>query len=96
MTPTTVYKSREAILGQTSLSDSRRIEPVMYADQENVPLALAAEPVLAAMGRDELEKLLKKTEKQMEGAAKELDFLQAARFRDEIALLREVMKGKRG
>ncbi|MBC7446488.1 MAG: excinuclease ABC subunit UvrB [Hymenobacteraceae bacterium] len=95
VTPTTVYKSREAILGQTSLSDSRRIEPVPYADQ-HAPLALAAEPVVSAMGREELEKLIKKTEKQMEGAAKDLDFLQAARFRDELAGLRDVLKSKRG
>ena len=94
VTPTTVYKSREAILGQTSLSDSRRIEPVPYADQ-HAPLALAAEPVVSAMGREELEKLIKKTEKQMEAAAKELDFLQAAKLRDELAALKTMLKGKR-
>lgn len=96
ITPKTVYKSREAIMGQTSLSDSRKQEVVMYADGEATPLSLAAEPVIAAMGRDELEKLIKKTEKQMEAAAKDLDFLQAAKFRDEIAGLRELMKQKRG
>jgi excinuclease ABC subunit B len=96
VTPKTVYKSREAIMGQTSLSDNRRIEAVPYADSDASPLALVAEPVIAAMGRDELEKLIKKTEKQMEGAAKDLDFLQAAKFRDEIAVLRELMKTKRG
>ena len=94
--PRTVYKSREAILGQTSLSDNRRPEPVLYADSDATPLALAAEPVVAAMGRDELEKLIQKTEKQMAAAAKDLDFLQAAKLRDEIAVLREMMKQKRG
>ena len=47
------------------------------------------------MNRDDLEKLIKKTEKQME-AAKDLDFLQAAKYRDEIAGLRELVKQKRG
>ena len=96
ITPRTVYKSREAILGQTSLSDSRKQpEPVMYANATDASLSLAAEPVLAAMGREELDKLIKKSEKQMEAAAKDLDFLQAARYRDEIAGLRELARQKK-
>ena len=47
------------------------------------------------MTRPELEKLIKTTEKQMEAAAKELDFLQAAKLRDELAALRTMLKGKR-
>jgi excinuclease ABC subunit B len=47
------------------------------------------------MKRDELEKLIKKTEKQMEAAAKDLDFLQAAKYRDELAELRKLLKSKR-
>ena len=47
------------------------------------------------MTRPELEKLIKTTEKQMEAAAKELDFLQAAKLRDELAALRVMLKGKR-
>mgnify|MGYP000264618285 FL=1 len=58
-------------------------------------LALAAEPVVAMMNRVELEKLIKQTEKQMEAAAKELDFLQAARLRDELAALKTMLKSKR-
>jgi excinuclease ABC subunit B len=47
------------------------------------------------MKRDELEKLIKKTEKQMEAAAKDLDFLQAAKYRDELTELRQLLKTKR-
>jgi excinuclease ABC subunit B len=47
------------------------------------------------MKRDELEKVIKKTEKQMEAAAKDLDFLQAAKYRDELAQLRQMLKTKR-
>ncbi len=96
ITPKTVYKSREAIMGQSTLADNRRLDPAPYADSDARPLALAAEPVVQAMGRDELEKLIKQTEKQMEAAAKDLDFLQAAKFRDEIAVLRDLVKTKRG
>jgi excinuclease ABC subunit B len=58
-------------------------------------LALAAEPVVAMMNRAELEKLIKTTEKQMEAAAKELDFLQAAKLRDELGALKQMLKNKR-
>ncbi|GAC1592866.1 MAG: excinuclease ABC subunit UvrB [Hymenobacter sp.] len=96
ITPRTVRKSHAEILGQTSLSDYRVIEPQAYAGPDGGnALALAAEPVVAMMTRPELEKLIKTTEKQMEAAAKELDFLQAAKLRDELSALRTMLKGKR-
>jgi excinuclease ABC subunit B len=97
ITPRTVRKSREAIMEQTSLSDYRIPEqPMAYAGpDEDGGLAMAAEPVVALMSKPELEKLIKQTEKQMEAAAKELDFLQAAKFRDELASLRQLLKTKR-
>jgi excinuclease ABC subunit B len=97
ITPRTVRKSREAIMGQTDLADYRIVETPGYANAEadGVALALAAEPVVAMMTRPELEKLIKTTEKQMEAAAKDLDFLTAAKLRDELAALRTMLKGKR-
>jgi excinuclease ABC subunit B len=91
--PTTVYKSKEAIMEQTSVADARK-EVKMYAGPEESMVTLAAEPVIQHMKRDELEKLVKKTEKQMEGAAKDLDFLQAAKYRDDLAELRRLLKTK--
>jgi excinuclease ABC subunit B len=96
ITPRTVRKSREAIMEQTSLSDYRVVEAQGYAGPDaDVALAIAAEPVVSMMGRSDLEKLIKQTEKQMEAAAKELDFLQAAKLRDELAGLKQVLKTKR-
>ncbi|MCB2376276.1 excinuclease ABC subunit UvrB [Hymenobacter sp. BT635] len=95
ITPRTVKKSHDEIMGQTSLSDKRRIEPAAYVGPESDTLTLAAEPVIAMMARPDLEKLIKTTEKQMEAAAKDLDFLQAAKFRDELAQLRQMLKSKR-
>ena len=95
ITPRTVRKSHAEILGQTSLSDYRIVEAQGYAGPDDGALALAAEPVVAMMNRTELEKLIKTTEKQMEAAAKELDFLQAAKLRDELAALKTMLKGKR-
>ncbi|QIX61142.1 excinuclease ABC subunit UvrB [Hymenobacter lutimineralis] len=96
ITPRTVRKSREAIMEQTSLSDYRIVEAQGYAGPDaDVALAIAAEPVISVMARPDLEKLIKQTEKQMEAAAKDLDFLTAAKLRDELAALKQVLKTKR-
>ncbi|PTX15239.1 excinuclease ABC subunit B [Pontibacter mucosus] len=93
ITPRTVLKSKDEIFEQTSVADMRKKEVKMYAGPEEV--SIAAEPVIQMMGREELEKLIKKTEKQMEAAAKDLDFLQAAKYRDELAELRKLLKTRR-
>jgi excinuclease ABC subunit B len=97
ITPRTVRKSHSEIMGQTALSDYRIVETPGYANTEadGTALALAAEPVVAMMTKPELEKLIKTTEKQMEAAAKDLDFLTAAKLRDELAALRSMLKSKR-
>ena len=97
ITPRTVRKSHAEIMGQTDLADYRTIEAVGYGNVEadGVALAMAAEPVVAMMNKVELEKLVKTTEKQMEAAAKDLDFLTAARLRDELAALKGMLKNKR-
>jgi excinuclease ABC subunit B len=95
ITPRTVRKSHDEINASTSLSDKRRIEPEAYAGPEGDTMLLAAEPVIAMMTRTDLEKLIKQTEKLMEGAAKDLDFLQAAKYRDELAQLKQLVKTKR-
>ncbi|GGG16451.1 excinuclease ABC subunit UvrB [Pontibacter amylolyticus] len=93
ITPRTILKTKDEIFEQTSVADSKKKEVKMYAGPDEV--SLAAEPVIQMMKRDELEKLIKKTEKQMEAAAKDLDFLQAAKYRDELAELRQLLKTKR-
>jgi excinuclease ABC subunit B len=55
---------------------------------------IAADPVVKYMGRSELEKAIDKAKKQMEKAAKELDFIEAARFRDEMYAYQELLDEK--
>ncbi|WP_018476799.1 excinuclease ABC subunit UvrB [Pontibacter roseus] len=93
ITPRTILKTKDEIFEQTSVADNKKKEVKIYAGPEEV--SIAAEPVIQMMKRDELEKLIKKTEKQMEAAAKDLDFLQAAKYRDELAELRQLLKSKR-
>ncbi|MEJ8757924.1 excinuclease ABC subunit UvrB [Pontibacter sp. H259] len=93
ITPRTILKTSDEIMEQTSVADNKKKEVKMYAGPEEV--SIAAEPVIQMMNKEQLEKLIKKTEKQMEGAAKDLDFLQAAKYRDELAELRNLLKTKR-
>jgi excinuclease ABC subunit B len=98
ITPKTVRKSHAQIMGQTDLADYRIVEaqaPAGAYAEGGATLAMAAEPVVAMMNRAELEKLIKTTEKQMEAAAKDLDFLTAAKLRDELGALKQMLKNKR-
>ncbi len=90
ITPRTILKSREAILSQTSVADSRKEAKQYYVESEEV--SVAADPVVAYMSREQLEKLVQETQKNMERAARDLDFVQAARYRDELADLKRMLK----
>ena len=97
ITPTTVFKSRDAIMGSTKVADSKKQEvgkgKKYYAGPEE-ELSVAADPVVAYMKPEQLEKLIKETQKRMEKAAKELDFMEAARLRDELNDLKKLLAEK--
>ena len=61
---------------------------------EPEPAAFAADPVVKRMTRKQLEKSIADTTELMKEAAKNLDFLQAAQYRDEIVRLQEELEGK--
>jgi excinuclease ABC subunit B len=82
ITPTTITKSRDKIMGQTKVADSKK-NPRMYAEPMPGEGFMAADPVVAYLSKDKLEKLIQQTQKSMEKAAKELNFMEAARLRDE-------------
>lgn len=90
ITPRTILKSREAIMTQTSVADARKEAKQYYVENEEV--SVAADPVVSYMTREQLEKLVQETQKNMERAAKDLDFIQAARYRDELADLKRMLK----
>ncbi len=90
ITPKTVLKSREAIMQQTTVADSRREAKPYYVESDTQ--TLAADPVVSYMTREDLEKLIGQTQKSMEKAAKDLDFMQAARLRDELADLKRMVR----
>lgn len=80
--PQTVRKSKEKILGQTTVADSKKNAKV-YEERVDAESMVAADPVVQYLSKDKLEKLIAQTQKQMEKAAKELNFMEAARLRDE-------------
>ncbi|MDR4987351.1 MAG: excinuclease ABC subunit UvrB [Bacteroidales bacterium] len=91
ITPAQIMKSVEAIHGQTSVVD-RPGKPKVYREKEFVDIA--ADPVVQYMSRDQLRKAINQSRRQMEKAAKELDFIEAARYRDEMYALEKVFKEK--
>ncbi len=84
ITPRTVRKSKEAIMEQTSVADSKVRK--VYVEPDEV--RIAADPVVQYMGKTDLQKLIAETQRKMEAAAKDLDFLEAARLRDELLQLK--------
>ncbi|HHJ50399.1 MAG TPA: excinuclease ABC subunit UvrB [Phaeodactylibacter sp.] len=88
ITPQTIFKSREEILSQRSILDIRGGQQKKEYEQKDSE-ALVADPVLDTLNRDQLEKLIKQTEQKMKAAAKELDFISAARYRDELDALKK-------
>lgn len=87
ITPTTVGKSREEILAMRSILEIRGAEAPNFYVEHSEP-DLAAEPVLALATRSQLEKMVAEAEQKMKRAAKELDFITAAQFRDEMLALK--------
>ena len=57
-------------------------------------LKMVADPITEYMSKDQLEKTIAQTKSQMEKAAKELDFMTAAKFRDEMYALQKMLKKK--
>ncbi len=93
ITPTTVNKSKKEIFKQTSVLDSVEGKGDENAynfivEQQNK----AADPILDYLNKPELEKALKKAEKDMLRAAKEMEYMEAARLRDEVEMLKQKIK----
>lgn len=88
--PRTVLKSRDAIFTQTRIADTGKGAKKYYIEEEQP--SLAADPVTAYMSRDELTKLSDRTRKAMEKAARELEFIEAARLRDEYLAIQKLLE----
>lgn len=90
--PAQIVKSMSDILGQTVVAGTKGQSPAAYFEKETVDIA--ADPVIRYMTKEKLQKLVAKTRKSMESAVKELDFLEAARYRDELFALEKLLESK--
>jgi excinuclease ABC subunit B len=93
ITPTQIVKSMGDILGQTVVADAKGKHPSVYIEKETIDVA--ADPVILYMTKEKLQKLVARTRKSMEAAVKELDFMEAARFRDELFALEKLLESKK-
>ena len=93
ITPTTVGKSRESIMEQTSVMDFAGGVAKAYVESDMLA-SLAADPIVQYMSKADLQKAIDKTKKEMNAAAKDMDFLQAAKLRDEMFALDNILKDK--
>jgi len=80
--PETVVRSREEILAQRSILDIRG-----GGAAKPEPVTQAAEPESVYLDRDQIEARVAQLQKKMRAAAKDLDFILAAQYRDEIKRL---------
>lgn len=97
ITPKTVGKSKAEIMEQTSVlevSEKQKARAKAYVEVDEV--SIAADPVVQYMTKPEMQKSIDKTRKEMQKAAKEMDFLLAARLRDEMFALEKIFEERFG
>ncbi|MDR1919356.1 MAG: excinuclease ABC subunit UvrB [Tannerellaceae bacterium] len=86
ITPTQVVKSSVSLLAEKQQAG----EAIPYIEPE--PAGLVADPIIRYMSRPQLEKAIEHTKKQMTEAAKKLEFIEAAQYRDELVKLQDLLQ----
>ncbi|HUC80742.1 MAG TPA: excinuclease ABC subunit UvrB [Flavisolibacter sp.] len=93
ITPTTVKKSIQQVMAQTSVLDIKGYDPDSPYAIDEIPVAKAAEDEAEYSTIPQLEKKISSTKKEMEKAARDMDFMEAARLRDEMFSLQKKLEG---
>jgi excinuclease ABC subunit B len=98
ITPKTIIKSIEQVMGQTSVLDIKGYDTskpyAMAPDGELVNIAAEDQEVYKTI--PQMEKAIAQTKKQMEKAARDLDFMEAAKLRDEMFRLQKELEEMKG
>lgn len=98
ITPKTIIKSKEQIFAQGSVLDVKGYDPSnpysIAADEDIV--TVAAEEQATYKTIPQIEKAISKTKKDMEKAARDMDFMEAARLRDEMFRMQKELEGMKG
>ncbi len=85
--PTQIVKALKSIMGSSMQSTAK-----VYVEPEKVDYA--ADPVVKYMTHDDLIEAIEHARKSMEAEAKQLNFIEAARFRDEMFALQKLLEGR--
>lgn len=85
--PTQIVRHKNSILGQ--VSGIMEMKPRMYSEGDFSRPSIAADPVMANWGEKEIQKAVVAAKRKMEKAAENLEFMEAAQFRDEMKALEE-------
>ena len=108
ITPQAIVKARAQLIGmEKSGVDSgtsrrrhdgktadKRVDLPLYGEEFVTSVGVVADPVMSYMSREELEKQVAQRREQMVAAAKKMDFMEAARLRDEIIALEDRLKAE--
>ena len=96
ITPKQIKKAyNNALLGAGAEKEEVRTQaPKAYVEPEKA--SIAADPVVQYMTKPQMEKAIERTRKQMQEAAKKLEFIEAAQYRDELLRLEDMLKERWG
>ena len=92
ITPTQIVKTLKSTLSHDDSADVKELKRAALGSQQGTDRA--ADPIVEHMTRPQLEKLIAETTRRMKEAAKQLDFLQAAQYRDEILRMQQELELK--
>ncbi len=96
ITPKQIKRAfNNALLGAgTDKEDSKSKTPKAYVEPDKI--SIAADPIVQYMTKPQMEKAIERTRKQMQEAAKKLEFIEAAQYRDELLRLEDMLKARWG
>jgi excinuclease ABC subunit B len=92
ITPKQVRKGNKTIFEQSGLIDNRK--KTIYVEPDQAGVSIAADPVMQNLNKEQIVKSLEQTKKKMEKAAREMEFMEAARLRDEMFVLQKLLEEK--
>ena len=79
-------------LNRETIKKIERKAPIPYVEPDNNGYAMAADPIVQNMTEEQIRKAIESTTEKMKEAAKNMDFLLAAQYRDEVVALQEKLK----
>ena len=90
ITPQAIQKAKNSILAKEADTPNGKGQPIPYKEEyDTTHVNTAADPVVQYMNKEQLKKAIENTRKAMVGAAKRMEFIEAAQYRDELIKLQD-------